>query len=191
MSTTGPIDEIYLSCKSLLARLVSKIVPPSEIEDIVQETYVRACTFQSQQSIHNPRALMVKTARNLALDHVKRAEYRLAASLEDVEDDTLQLLGSRSATPQARAESDEEFAQFCEIVRMLPAQCRRVFVLKKVYGYSQREIAAELDLSESTVEKHIAKGMKHCARHFLQGQGSAGSTAAGSCRHTVEVGVKS
>jgi RNA polymerase sigma-70 factor (ECF subfamily) len=34
--------------------------------------------------------------------------------------------------------------------------------LKKVYGYSQREIAAKLSLSESTVEKHISSGMKRC-----------------------------
>ena len=56
----------------------------------------------------------------------------------------------------------EEFSNFCEAVRILPVQCRKVFVLKKVYGYSQREIAIELEISESTVEKHIALGMKRC-----------------------------
>ena len=48
----------------------------------------------------------------------------------------------------------QRLGQGREAVRQLPEQCRRVFVLKKVYGYSQREIAKELSLSESTVEKH-------------------------------------
>ena len=60
----------------------------------------------------------------------------------------------------------EEFDQFCEAVRLLPVQARRVFVLKKVYGYSQREIAAELDLAESTVEKHVALAMRRCAEYM-------------------------
>jgi len=37
-------------------------------------------------------------------------------------------------------------------------------VLKKVYGYSQKEIAIKLDISENTVEKHIATGIKRCTQ---------------------------
>jgi RNA polymerase sigma-70 factor (ECF subfamily) len=58
--------------------------------------------------------------------------------------------------------SNDEFANFCQAVRLLPIQCRKVFVLKKVYGFSQKEIAKQLTLSESTVEKHIALGIKRC-----------------------------
>jgi RNA polymerase sigma-70 factor (ECF subfamily) len=167
MSSDGPLDEVFMSCKSLLARVVSKLVPPHDIEDIVQETYVRVCKFQAKNEVQNQRALMVTTARNLALDHIKRAEWRLASSLEELEQPNIDALISDIDAPCTQAASDEEFARFCEIVRTLPQQCRRVFVLKKVYGYSQKEIAEQLGLSESTVEKHIAKGMKHCAQQML------------------------
>lgn len=167
MSSEGPLDEVFLSCKNLLAKVVSKLVPPHDIEDIVQETYVRVCKFQTKNEVQNQRALMVTTARNLAIDHIKRAEWRLASSLEEL-DMPIDALISQADAPYAQAASDEEFARFCEIVRTLPQQCRRVFVLKKVYGYSQKEIAEQLSLSESTVEKHIAKGMKHCAQQMLK-----------------------
>lgn len=36
---------------------------------------------------------------------------------------------------------------------------RDAFVLRKVHGYRQKEIAKQLGISESTVEKHIARGM--------------------------------
>jgi RNA polymerase sigma-70 factor (ECF subfamily) len=35
--------------------------------------------------------------------------------------------------------------------------------MRKVYGYSQKEIARALDIGESTVEKHIAYGIKRCS----------------------------
>jgi RNA polymerase sigma factor (sigma-70 family) len=168
------INEIYLSLRQNLLRAVSRIVPPHEIEDVVQETYVRLCQVGNLEEIRNPRSYMLKTVRNLALDHVKRAEHRLsvrwdedpekgytAANIES--DDVFQLTAAR-----------EEFAHFCEAVRHLPAQCRRVFVLKKVYGYSQREIAQELELSESTVEKHVALGVRRC-HEFMKDQLSPGS----------------
>jgi len=158
------INDIFMTCKTQLAWAVSRIVPPHEIEDIVQETYVRVCQFKTKGEIREPRALMLKTAKNIALDHIKRAEWRLSSSLEDesmlVERDN----DDSSVDPFNQVASDHEFGQFCEIVRELPQQCKKVFVLKKVYGYSQREIARELDISESTVEKHVARGMKHCAK---------------------------
>ena len=67
-----------------------------------------------------------------------------------------------------QAATSEEFDRLCEAVRLLPVQARRVFVLKKVYGYSQREIAAELGLAQSTVEKHIALAVRRCARYMSE-----------------------
>jgi len=160
------INDIYMLCRAQLARVVSRIVPPHEVEDVVQETYVRVCQYGLRGEVREPRALMVKTARNLALDHVKRAEVRLADSIVDDEEGGLE--ASLVDSPLRQAVSDQEFSQFCEAVRQLPLQCRKVFVLKKVYGYSQREIVKEIGLSESTVEKHVARGMRLCAEFLLQ-----------------------
>ena len=71
---------------------------------------------------------------------------------------------------QARVSSDEEFALFCEAVRSLPRQCRRAFVLKKVYGYSLKEIMAEMDLGQPTVETHIVNGTKRCVQYLRDRQ---------------------
>jgi RNA polymerase sigma-70 factor (ECF subfamily) len=34
--------------------------------------------------------------------------------------------------------------------------------MRKVYGYSHSEIAEELNMSVSTVEKHLANGLRRC-----------------------------
>lgn len=168
MAGADNIHSIYMSLRGSLARAVMGIVPPKEIEDIVQETYVRVCQIKRNDKIKQPRSFLFKTAHNLALDHVKRAETRLVVSVEEIGE-----LGYGEAERLAdetfdQAVSNEEFSQFCEAVRQLPVQCRRAFVLKKVYGYSQREIARNMNLSESTVEKHIAQGIKRCTYFMMQ-----------------------
>ncbi len=161
MTDKDSLENIYLSVRKGLMRVVSRMVPPKEIEDIVQETYVRICSVKQSEQIRHPRSFMYQTARNLALDHLKRAETRMGVSMEEegvnpdwMTEEQDQVYDQVSAT--------QEFEQFCEAVRQLPLQCRRVFVLKKVYGYSQKEIAKSLSISENTVEKHIASGMRRC-----------------------------
>jgi RNA polymerase sigma factor (sigma-70 family) len=162
MSVDERLANIFVSMRGGLARAVTNIVPPGDVEDIVQETYVRVCKAAAANEIRSPRSFMLKTARNLALDHVKRAGFRLIDSI-DVADNAEQV----SDRPMARDTLEqvcayEDFSIFCAAVRDLPLQCRRAFVLRKVYGYSQREIAKEMQISEKTVEGHIANGVTRC-----------------------------
>ena len=168
MAGSESIHSIYMSLRGNLARAVSKIVPPKEIEDIVQETYVRVCQIEKKDEIRAPRSFLFKTAHNLALDHIKRAESRLADSIEEMGESGFGEAERIADETFDQVASNEEFSLFCEAVRQLPMQCRRAFILKKVYGHSQREIARNMTLSESTVEKHIAQGVKRCAYFMMQ-----------------------
>ena len=164
-SPTG-MHHIFMTAKDSLVRMVSRLVPPKEIEDIVQETYVRICQLENPQVIEQPKSFLMKTARNLAIDHLKKAETRLADGVEEEHQFHQDQDNSKDDIFEQVA-SSQEFGHFCEAVRLLPVQCRKVFVLKKVYGYSQKEIARELEISESTVEKHIAVGFKRCASYMM------------------------
>lgn len=171
MAGNDSLTSIFLSIRGSLARAIAGIVPPKEIEDIVQETYVRVCQAKCQDGIRSPRKFLYKTAKNLALDHCKRSETRLCSSL-DAEDAFDAGTSHASDKTFEQVTSNEEFSLFCEAVRHLPVQCRRVFVLKKVYGFTQREIADELNIEESTVEKHIALGVKRCTYFMMRHQGA-------------------
>ncbi|MEH6550030.1 MAG: RNA polymerase sigma factor [Pseudomonadales bacterium] len=175
MENTDKLSTTYLSIYAGLTRAVARIVPPKEIEDIVQETYVKVCQVKHKEKIEHPRSFLYRTARNLAFDYLKKAETQRADSVgddaflfdadtDDFKDDIYEQVAK-----------NEEFAQFCDAVRQLPVQCRKVFVLKKVYGYSQQEIAQELELSQSTVEKHVATGIKRCT-YYMMSQGGQGDT---------------
>ena len=60
----------------------------------------------------------------------------------------------------------ERMQRFVASVLKLPRQCQRVFILKKVYGYSHREISAKMGISINTIEKHVVAGMKRCREDF-------------------------
>jgi len=182
------INALFLSCRAMLARSVSGIVPPHDIEDIVQETYVRACRLSPRSEITLSPGLMITIARNLALDHIKNSAYRLNSTLDtDAATDMANAANLLDETFR-QVTSDEEFSKFCRILRQLPAQCRRAFVLRKVYGYSQSEIAKVMGICESTVEKHIVKGFKLCTRHMLSPAQSSGSTASHNKRARISHG---
>lgn len=151
-------DELFLTIRSSLARSVAQILPPHEIEDVVQEAYLRVCKMDRSKEIKYAKSYMFSTVKNLAVDHIRRSEYRLTDSLETAE------LGLGDDVTFHHTASNEKFAHFCGAVSKLPLQCRRVFILKKVYGYTLKEIARTLEISESTVEKHITLALKKCAR---------------------------
>jgi RNA polymerase sigma-70 factor (ECF subfamily) len=171
MSNENKLLEVFVALRRKLARAVSRIVPSPEIEDIVQETYVRVCQFEQVGDIRHPRSFLYRTARNLALDHVKRSASRATVNLSGDEEEQSDSDGD---VPQAGLDvcdqlaAKQEFEIFCAAVQQLPLQCRRVFVLRKVYGYSQKEIARALDIGESTVEKHIAYGIKRCSSFIAE-----------------------
>jgi RNA polymerase sigma factor (sigma-70 family) len=150
------ILEAFLAHRNQLFRMIGRIVRPNEIEDIVQETFIHSYAAARNQQIHNPQAFMFRTARNLALNCVNRAEQRLNTSIEELDEFAF---ASEADVLERQHHSREMFRNFCRAVSSLPVHCRRVFILKKVYGLSQKEIASFLGISPSTVEKHIARGM--------------------------------
>lgn len=173
--------KLYVSCRALLARAVGRIVRRHEIDDILQETFIRSLEASGRMRIRHPKAFMLRTATNLALNHVALAEQRLTESMEDSGDSAVY---PQSGTPAELAEVGERFRSFCRAVKELPAQCRHVFILKKVYGLSQREIAQRLGISESTVEKHIAKGLLLCRQQMVSAGHAAPRGAATAASRT-------
>ena len=170
MASDNEIASVFLSIRAALARAVSSIVPPREIEDVVQETYVRVCQAHVSGDIRSPKAFMFQTARNIALNYLNKADNRLVESLDSHLDIDLAGISDSVGDPLAQACTGEEFALFCDAVRGLPLQCRRAFILKRVYGHSYHDIAQKLGVSEKTVEKHISKGLVQC-RNYLRARG--------------------
>ena len=159
------INKEFIKYRRVIASLLRKIRPSAseqDIEDILQDTYVNTYQSSLKQKIRFPKAFMVKTAIRLASREIVLAQrVDLREQVDDEFDSSSSAFGINAC--ENETESDvlrrEDFGFLCAAIERLPEQCRKVFVLKKIYGLSQREIAQKLNLSESTVEKHVANGL--------------------------------
>ncbi|AQQ01654.1 RNA polymerase subunit sigma-70 [Pseudoalteromonas aliena] len=146
----------FVDISSQLKRFVSRIVQPDDVEDIVQETFIKSYEADLKQDIQFTRSYMLKTAKHLALNHIAKWDNKFNESLEQNSELPMLL---KSMQLEDEYTSKERFLLFCRATEQLSASIRKCFILKKVYGMSQKEIAEKMQLSQSTVEKHIAKGL--------------------------------
>jgi len=135
----------------------------ADVDELLQETYTHLLTAgaaQGREEIRSIRAFALTVARNVALSWLR---HRQVVPIELVADlEALELLDERSQVDEI-VNTHQELALLTAAVARLPTRCRQVFTLRKVYGLSQKEIAAELEISENTVEQHLAKGMRLCS----------------------------
>lgn len=172
MAKTSNITQVFLKYRSQLRRAVSGIVSSEEVDDIVQETWLKSYEAELKQEIQFEKTYMLKTARNLALNHVSKAAEKYNFSMEELDEQDGIFASSHL---EKQVESKERFLHFCRATDHLSPEVKRVFLLKKVYELSQREIAEHLQISESTVEKHVAKGLHLCARYLASHQSAQDS----------------
>lgn len=129
-------------------------------EDIAQDAFLRLQRLDSLKGIDNPRAHLYKTASNLAIDHQRREQSRQRyREIVEQESDTDQ---SSPHSPQRHMQAERQVEALQQAINQLPDKCRRAFVLHRIHGNSYSDIAAELDVSVSSVEKYIIKALRAC-----------------------------
>jgi RNA polymerase sigma factor (sigma-70 family) len=135
----------------------------ADVDELLQETYAHllaAGAAKGREEVRSIRAFALTVARNVALSWLR---HRQVVPIELVADlEALELLDEASQVDEI-VNTHQELALLTQAVARLPTRCRQVFTLRKVYGLSQKEIAAELNISENTVEQHLAKGMRLCS----------------------------
>ncbi len=147
----------------LRAWLRSRFDREQEIDDIVQEAYLRVLKARKKTDINSPKAFLFATARNVALGKVRKRVARGEFSLGDL--DALDILDETESVTEEVARS-EELEFLTRAVQSLPTRCRQIVTLRKIYGMSQKDIARELGISEKTVEAQNAIGMKKITTYF-------------------------
>lgn len=160
-------DEVLPHEAALKAYLRSHFPDLRDVDDIVQESYVRLLEARRQHDIVSPRAYLFTTARNAALSILRRPRIfsdqpvteMTGPDVMDRGPDAAQLLNRR-----------QEIAMLMDAIDALPARCREIFIMRKLHNLPQKDIAARLGLSEQTVQVQIARGAAKCVA-FLRARG--------------------
>lgn len=133
----------------LLRRLAAQY-GRDDAEDLVQETWLRAAPYVASASVTHPKALLLTIASNLARNVGKKHDLRrahAARTLVDAQEQPSQLT--------------HVLAQ--QLLLGLPEPLRDVFVLSRIVGLTNHQIAEQLGISPKTVEGRMTKALAHCA----------------------------
>jgi RNA polymerase sigma factor (sigma-70 family) len=168
--------------RAALHRYLRRLTSGAEdVEDLVQETYVRVYALPDYERVESAKALLFRIAHNLAIERARRRKTQATDAVADFE--PLNVFTSE-APPDEQVDARRRFESFCAAVDRLPPLCRRVFVLRKVYKLSHTEIAEVLGVSHSTIEKHVAKGLIRC-RDYLRQSGLLDMNETTDGRHSA------
>jgi RNA polymerase sigma factor (sigma-70 family) len=138
-----------------------------EVQDLVQQVFLRLAQSRERGEIHNPDAYIFQTAANTLRDHYRHAAVRTRYLNE--------LLGTRDAAPADFSSerlilAREDLARLLVALRTLPERSRDVLMLRRFEGLRNAEIARLHNISVRSVEKHIAKALALLS-HALDRQG--------------------
>lgn len=128
-----------------------------DVDDVVQETYAILAGLDSVDHIRNPRTYMFEVAKSVILQALRRSRVVTLDALAEAAEG-LQVPADQP-DPERIAADRQELGRVAALIDALPPRRREVFILRKIHGLPQREIARRLGLSESTVEKHMAKAL--------------------------------
>tara|TARA_B110000483_G_scaffold157667_1_gene187158 strand:- start:1129 stop:1593 length:465 start_codon:yes stop_codon:yes gene_type:complete len=131
-----------------------------DVDDIVQESLLRVLKAKEVNDIKSPKAFFFATARNLALDVMRRSKVVQFDSL--TENELSNVLDDAESVPESIARN-QELEILTKAIQSLPSKCRRIFTLRKVYCMSQLDIAKKLGISVNTVATQLKIGVKKCS----------------------------
>lgn len=131
-------------------------VSAEDIDELMQEAYCQIVSLPSVDHITAPRAYFMASLRHLMLRRIRRAQVVAIDAIEQIEnwrDDGV-------ISPEDEAGSRMSLQRLMGIIAGLPERCRRVVELRKIEGWSQKDIAAHMGMSEKAVEKQVWVGVR-------------------------------
>ncbi|PTX97676.1 sigma-70 family RNA polymerase sigma factor [Opitutus sp. ER46] len=149
--------------EAMLRSWLKSRFPGADVDDIIQEAYVRVLAARATTPMDSPKAFLFATARNLALGRLRHERVAGQGGLAEIDADGILDDGADVSESVARAQELEILTQ---AIQSLPTRCRQIITLRKIYGLSQKEVAARLGIAEHTVEAQGTIGLRKIAEYF-------------------------
>lgn len=159
------VDEVLPHEDDLRGWLGARFPSIQDVNDLVQEAFLRLLKAHDSGPVVNPRAYLFVVSRNLALNQLRHLKYERPQGAREL--DPLSIMDEVNSPPESAA-LKEEFQHLIQAIQSLPERCRQVMTLRKIYGLSQKEVAKKLGVSVHTVEAQGSIGLRKCIAYFRQ-----------------------
>jgi RNA polymerase sigma-70 factor (ECF subfamily) len=145
--------DVHVLLRKLRRLLKSRGRSPDDIDDLMQEAFLRLQLYCRDHVVHNQEAFLVTTALNLSAEQGRRASR---AKVSTAEDDLINVMDPAPNADEILA-GQQRLRRLMLGLQRLPPRSREVFLLNRSEGLSYIQIAAQLGISVSMVEKHVAR----------------------------------
>lgn len=162
-------EEVRPHEPALRAYLRGRFSALRDVDDIVQETYTRLLRARETGKASLTRAYLFVVARNVALDLIRHHQVVSIDALADIE--RLSVVDDRPTAAETISH-EQELELLADAIRALPPRCAEIVTLRRIEGFSHREIAQKLGIAESTINAQLAIGLMRC-RQYLCAHGVA------------------
>lgn len=128
-----------------------------DAEDVIQDAFLRMQTYCNDgNEVRNSEAFLVRTALNLSFNvRTRRPDEVLVAQPDDEVSPQLQF----APAPEEVLEAEQCLDQVVALIDGMTPRTREIFLLHSLDGFTYPQIAGQLGISVSAVEKHMARAM--------------------------------
>lgn len=128
-----------------------------DVEDVVQECYCRLAQITDVTAISNGRAYLFTMAGNIVKRQHRGARIvPIGVAIDDVH----QQIESESPDPERTVIARDELRRVQAALATLSDRARRIFLLRRIEGMPQKEIARTLGVSEAVVENEASRSLR-------------------------------
>lgn len=156
-------EEVHPHDRHLKSYLRGAFPTVRDVDDVVQESYLRLWKARIAHPIECARGFLFRVARNLAINSLKHTRASPILAVPDLS--ALQISEDAPGVFESVC-TQEEIRLLAEAIASLPSRCREIVILRRVKNVPQKEIAAMLGVSESTVESQVYRGVERCADYL-------------------------
>src|SRR3982751_1799124 len=130
----------------------------SDVDDLVQEVFPRIVARDSTSPIEHLGKYIYQTADSVLADYARRRSARRTEAHVSFDPE---LHGGTDFDPMRILSGREDVTAATAALLALPERTRTVFVLRRLEGLRSREVAEQLAISVSAVEKHMMRAVQH------------------------------
>lgn len=136
----------------------NRVPDPHEADDLVQEVFARIVARDSEEPVGHLGGYVFAIAANVLADRARRRFARRAEAHVEFNPDSH---GDEDVDPHRILAAKEDLRGAIEALLALPLRTRRIFILRRLEGRTSREVAEQLGISVSAVEKHMVRAVQH------------------------------
>lgn len=153
------IAQLYQAHRQdILLQLLSMVKDRSIAEELLQDTFVRLSKMPGIEVIRQPRPFLMKIANNLALDYLRQLKKRPEIETEDACAELIDPLPEHMDLIL----KERRLKQLKHAINQLPSRAREALMLAKFREMTLKEVAKEMDISQTMVEKHLKTALQKC-----------------------------